>query len=175
MWYFMLNSGVHATITGILLAFTIPFENGEEGAVSTRLKNFLDRPVSFIILPLFALANTAIIYHGDLMQILSENYSLGIALGLIIGKPIGILSFTYIGSKLGLCELSEGLSWRHILAIGVIAGIGFTMSIFIALLAFNDLVIINNAKLVILLSSTVAGILGYLILSFTLKNRRASD
>lgn len=169
MWYFMLHSGVHATITGVLLAFAIPFGNGDERSTSYVLQHFLHKPVAFIILPIFALANTAIVISGDITQTLTENYSIGIALGLIVGKPLGIFFLTFIGVVLGFCKLPAELNWKHIFGVGLLGGIGFTMSIFITLLAFDNVTIINNAKLVILLSSLIAGLLGFVLLKFTLK------
>jgi len=172
MWYFMLLSGVHATVAGVLLAFAIPFGNGDKKSTSYILQHFLHKPVSFIILPIFALANTAIVLSGELSDILSHNYSLGISTGLIVGKPLGIFLGTYIAFKLGLGKLPPKLKWSHIFGVGLLGGIGFTMSIFITLLAFENATIINNAKLVILLSSLVAGSLGYLILHQTLKSHK---
>jgi NhaA family Na+:H+ antiporter len=169
MWYFMLNSGVHATITGVLLAFAIPFGNGDEKSTSYVLQHFLHKPVAFIILPLFALANTAIVFSGDFAQILSENSSLGISLGLIAGKPLGIFLFTFLAVNFGLCKLPDDLNWKSVMSVGFLGGIGFTMSIFVTLLAFDDETIINNAKLIILLSSLIAGLLGFILLKFTLK------
>ena len=169
MWYFMLNSGVHATITGILLAFAIPFGNGDEKSTSYILQHFLHKPVAFIILPIFALANTAIVFSGDISQTLSENYSLGISLGLIVGKPLGIFLFTFLAVTFGLCKLPTSLDWKSIFGVGLLGGIGFTMSIFITLLAFDNETIINNSKLVILIASLIAGILGFLTLKVTLK------
>lgn len=170
MWYFMLNSGVHATITGVLLAFAIPFGNGGEKSTSYILQHFLHKPVAFIILPLFALANTAIVMSGNISEILTENYSLGIALGLIIGKPLGIFLITFIAVKVGLCKLPNDLNWKSVLGVGFLGGIGFTMSIFITLLAFENETVINNAKFIILLSSLVAGILGFVFLKAILKD-----
>jgi NhaA family Na+:H+ antiporter len=169
MWYFMLHSGVHATITGVLLAFAIPFGNGDEKSTSYILQHILHKPVAFIILPIFALANTAIIMSGDITQTLAENYSIGIALGLIVGKPLGIFAFTFAAVSFGLCKLPIELTWKNIFAVGLLGGIGFTMSIFITLLAFNNETIINNSKLVILLSSLTAGLLGFFALKLTLK------
>ena len=169
MWYFMLNSGVHATITGILLAFAIPFGNGDEKSTSYILQHFLHKPVAFMILPIFALANTAIVFSGDISQTLSENYSLGISLGLIVGKPLGIFLFTFLAVTFGLCKLPTSLDWKSIFGVGLLGGIGFTMSIFITLLAFDNETIINNSKLVILIASLIAGILGFLTLKVTLK------
>lgn len=170
MWYFMLNSGIHATITGVLLAFAIPFGNGDKKSTSYILQHFLHKPVAFFILPIFALANTAILLSGNIQETLTENYSIGILLGLIVGKPLGIFILSYATVKLGLCKLPSGLKWKTIFGVGLLAGIGFTMSIFITLLAFDNETIINNAKLVILISSLIAGLLGFFTLKQTLKN-----
>ncbi|MCP9764428.1 Na+/H+ antiporter NhaA [Lacihabitans soyangensis] len=169
MWYFMLNSGVHATITGVLLAFAIPFGNGDEKSTSYILQHFLHKPVAFIILPIFAMANTALVLSGDISQILTQNYSLGIALGLIVGKPLGIFLMTFFAVNFGICKLPEGLNWKAIVGVGFLGGIGFTMSIFITLLAFNDEAFINNSKLVILISSLLAGLIGFMALKIVLK------
>ena len=169
MWYFMLNSGVHATITGVLLAFAIPFGNGDEKSTSYILQHFLHRPVAFIILPLFALANTAISNDGNIVETLTHRYSLGIAFGLIIGKPLGIFLISFMVVSLGICKLPFDLDWKAIIGAGFLGGIGFTMSVFITLLAFENATIINNAKFMILTASLVAGILGYFFLKYTLK------
>lgn len=174
MWYFMLHSGVHATITGVLLAFAIPFRKIKgRPSPSNTLEHFLHKPVAFVILPLFALANTAIILSGDTFGALTESYS-RVAAGLIIGKPLGILLLTYLATKLGLCKLPSGLNWKHIFNVGILAGIGFTMSIFITLLAYSDPVVIANTKLCVLLSSLVAGTLGFFGLKFTLKKEKSA-
>lgn len=169
MWYFMLHSGVHATITGVLLAFAVPFGNGDEKSPSYILQHVLHKPVAFIILPVFALANTAIVFGGDFAQTLTENNSLGIALGLIVGKPVGIFLLTYLAVTFGFCKLPSDLNWKSIFGVGLLGGIGFTMSIFVTLLAFDNETIINNSKLVILISSLTAGILGFITLRLTLK------
>lgn len=169
MWYFMLHSGVHATITGVLLAFAIPFGNGDEKSTSYILQHFLHKPVAFIILPIFALANTAIVFSSDITQTLTENNSLGIALGLIVGKPLGIFILTFLAVTFGICKLPTDLKWKSIFGVGLLGGIGFTMSIFITLLAFDNETIINNSKLVILISSLTAGLLGFQTLRLTLK------
>ena len=171
MWYFMLHSGVHATITGVLLAFAIPFGNGDEKSTSYILQHFLHKPVAFIILPVFALANTAIVLSSNIGATLVQPYSIGIALGLIVGKPIGIFLLTLFAIKIGWCQLPSDLNWKTIIGVGFLGGIGFTMSIFITLLAFNDETIINNAKFVILISSMIAAIIGFLFLKKVLKNQ----
>ena len=172
MWYFMLHSGVHATITGVLLAFAIPFGNGNKKSTSFILQHILHKPVAFIILPIFALANTAIILSSNMGEILTEHYSLGIALGLIVGKPLGIFALSFFAVKVGICELPSDLNWKSIIGVGFLGGIGFTMSIFVTLLAFDDATIINNAKFIILLSSLIAGIIGFISLKLTLKGKR---
>jgi len=173
MWYCMLNSGVHATITGVLLAFAIPFGNGDENSSSYMLQHWLHRPVAFIILPLFALANTAVMINADWQQSLTEPIGAGILGGLIAGKPIGIMVISFIAVKLGICNLPSDIGWKHILGAGLLAGIGFTMSIFITLLAFDNDVFINNAKFLILIASFVSGLLGFLWLQQTLENKKA--
>lgn len=169
MWYFMLQSGVHATIAGVLLAFVIPFGDGSEKSPSYILQDFLDKPVAFLILPLFALANTSIAIDGDWLQNMTNSNSMGIMLGLAIGKPLGIWLFSFIGAGLGLCVLPSDLKWKNIFGAGLLGGIGFTMSIFITLLAYDDPEIINNSKMAILVASFVAGLFGYMWLRFTLK------
>ncbi len=168
MWYFMLNSGVHATITGVLLAFVIPFGKGGEKSLSFKVQHFLHKPVAFFILPIFALANTAIVVSAGMGEVLTNNYSLGIALGLIVGKPLGIFLFSFVAVAVGFCKLPADLNWKLILGVGFLGGIGFTMSIFITLLAFDNETIINNVKFVILLSSLVAGVIGFFGLKFVL-------
>ena len=162
MWYFMLNSGVHATITGVLLAFAIPFQDGSEKTISYKLQHFLHKPVVFIILPLFALCNTAIVIGSDWLHNFTEDYSMGIIFGLIIGKPLGIIVFSYLAILIGLAKLPKELSMKKLLGAGFLGGIGFTMSIFITLLAFEDNEIINNAKFMILVASLLSGIVGFL-------------
>lgn len=162
MWYFMLNSGVHATITGVLLAFAIPFQDGSEKTISHKLQHFLHKPVVFIILPLFALCNTAIVIGSDWLHNFTEDYSMGIIFGLIIGKPLGIIVFSYLAILFGLAKLPKELSMKKLLGAGFLGGIGFTMSIFISLLAFDNAAIINNAKFMILVASLLSGIVGFL-------------
>jgi Na+:H+ antiporter, NhaA family len=169
MWYFMLNSGVHATITGVLLAFAIPFGNGDEKSTSYILQHFLHKPVAFIILPLFALANTAIVVNTDLGEIISQQFSLGISLGLVIGKPIGIVLLTFLAVTFGICKLPDDLNWKSIIGVGFLGGIGFTMSIFITLLAFDDFELQNGSKITILIASIIAALIGFISLYFSLK------
>lgn len=169
MWYFMLHSGVHATITGVLLAFAIPTGNSEEKSPSNKLQHFLHLPVAFIILPLFALANTALVLNSNWEHTATQNYTLGIAIGLIIGKPIGIWLFTFLPVKLKIGKLPNDINWKSLFGVSFLGGIGFTMSIFITLLAFTDSTHISNSKVMILVSSLVASIIGMLFLKVALK------
>jgi NhaA family Na+:H+ antiporter len=165
MWYFMLQSGVHATIAGVLLAFAIPFRNGDEQSPSYILQHFLHRPVAFFVMPLFALANTGIALTGDWIPGLATANSLGIFAGLFAGKPIGILLFSLLAVKSGLSQLPDDMNWNHVIGAGFLGGIGFTMSIFITLLAFDNPEIVQISKISILLSSLLAGAAGFLILN----------
>lgn len=169
MWYFMLNSGVHATLSGVLLAFAIPFQKGEENSISYQLQHHLHKPVAFIIVPLFALANTCIVFSQNFQQQLFSKEAIGIILGLLIGKPLGILLFCGIAVLVGLCVLPHQLKWKHIFGAGLLAGIGFTMSIFITMLAYTDAVHINTGKMAILNASAIAAILGLGVLRMVLK------
>jgi len=168
MWYFMLHSGVHPTITGVLLAFAIPFGDGGEKSPSYIFQHWLHKPVAFFILPLFALANTCIPIDSSWQTGLTQTNSIGIFTGLIVGKPLGIFLFGFITVSLRLCALPEDLKWKQVLGVGLLAGIGFTMSIFITLLAFDSSELITQSKIAILLASLVAGTLGYLWLRTTL-------
>lgn len=168
MWFLMLQSGVHATIAGVMLAFAIPFsaKDDEETSPSHRLENCLHKPVAFIILPMFALANAGIVVEADWLQDLTSANSVGIAAGLIAGKPLGVtlLCFAAVASR--ICRLPSDLNWSHIIGAGILGGIGFTMSIFITNLAFSgDPETINASKMAILLASLMAGIFGWLWLS----------
>lgn len=168
MWYFMLNSGVHATITGVILAFVIPFGDGGEKTSSYRLQHFLHQPVAFFILPLFAIANTALPITENWHEGLNHANTYGIILGLVVGKPLGILLFSSVGVTAGLCTLPKNLKWAHILGAGMLGGIGFTMSIFITVLAFKNPEIIVFSKIAILIASFLAGLMGFVYLKYTL-------
>jgi NhaA family Na+:H+ antiporter len=169
MWYFMLNSGVHSTITGVLLAFAIPFAGGGERSPSYRLQHYLHRPVAFIILPVFAIANMAMPLGAGILSELGGNLSNGIIAGLVGGKPVGILIFSVLAIMAGVSQMPEGILIKHLFGAGLLAGIGFTMSIFISVLAFDSPEIVNAAKISILIASIIAGICGLLWLRLTLK------
>ncbi len=171
MWYYMKQSGVHPTIVGVLLAFAIPFGDGGERSPSYKLQHWLHKPVAFLILPLFALANTCISMDIGWHTSLTQTHSLGILTGLVAGKPLGIFLFSYIAVSLSLCKLPEELNWKQVIGVGLLGGIGFTMSIFITLLAFTNSELITQSKISILIASVIAGILGYLWLSITLRRQ----
>ena len=165
MWFFMFKSGVHATISGVLLAFALPFsaKAEDEESPSHRLENLLHKPVAFIILPLFSLANTGLIIGPEWKESLSGTNSWGIIAGLVIGKPVGITLACFLAVATNICRLPSDLKWSHIFGAGLLGGIGFTMSIFIANLAFSGKAdIVDASKLAILLSSLSSGILGFL-------------
>jgi Na+:H+ antiporter, NhaA family len=169
MWFLMLQSGVHATIAGVLLAFAIPFSNQAEDAQSPshRLEHMLHKPVAFLILPLFALANTGVVFDPNWQASLQSANSLGIIGGLVLGKPLGITLLCFAAVAIGLCKLPADLGWRHIIGAGMLGGIGFTMSIFITNLAFTgQMEHINASKMAILCASLLAGVLGLAWLRF---------
>lgn len=174
MWFLMLKSGIHATITGVLLAFAIPFSTKDDDikSPSYKLEHLLYKPVSFLILPIFALANTGIIFDTNSMQTLASVSSLGITAGLVVGKPVGVVLFCYMAVKNGLCQLPTDVKWSHIIGAGMLGGIGFTMSIFITNLAFSgNETLINSTKIAILCASFGSGLLGFVWLRFTKQHK----
>lgn len=165
MWVFMFKSGIHATIAGVMLAFAIPYSarDNDEKSPSYKLEHILHKPVAFVVLPLFALANTGILIGSDWMQSLFSANSVGIAAGLLVGKPLGVTFICFVAVACGICRLPSDLEWRHIFGAGVLGGIGFTMSIFITNLAFAGSVeTVNASKMAILLASLIAGTTGFL-------------
>jgi Na+:H+ antiporter, NhaA family len=169
MWYCMLHSGVHATVTGVLLAFAIPFGDGSASSPSYKLQHALHRPVAFLILPVFAMANTALVLDPTAMAVFSSPLGWGIVAGLLVGKPIGIFLFSYLGFRLGVCRLPDGARWAPLWWVGFLGGVGFTMSIFIALLAFDNALWVDQSKLAILGASLMAGVIGYVGLKATVR------
>lgn len=176
MWYFIYNSGIHPTITGVLLAFAIPFDKKKEKSCSYKFENFLHKPVSFFILPIFALVNTAILINVNAIDLLKQPYTMGVIIGLFVGKPLGILVFSKLGHMFKLYSLPKGIKFKHIFSVGILAGIGFTMSIFITLLAFDSVEIQNDAKIAILVASCLSAIVGLLLLNKVLpKNNQINQ
>ncbi len=174
MWYFMSLSGIHATITGVLLAFAIPYLKGSDDSPSLKLMDWLEVPVAYIILPVFALANTGILVEKDWTDQLTSVNSLGIILALVIGKPLGILLFSGIGSLLGWCKFPTGVSLSSFIGVAMLAGIGFTMSIFIALLAFDTPELIGDSKIAVLIASGISALLGFVVLWISTRKQQAS-
>lgn len=168
LWASVLKSGVHATLAGVIIGFCIPLKgkNGE-----TPLEDFehlLAPWCSFVILPLFAFANAGVSLSGMSLGTLASPLTLGVALGLIVGKALGVFSFSYLAVKLGIAKLSDGINFKQIFAISVLCGIGFTMSMFLAGLSFggeeSDGELISLARLGILIGSGISAILGYTLL-----------
>ncbi len=160
LWYCMFRSGVHATISGVLLAFAIPFGKGGNQSLSARLQHFLHPIVAYFIVPVFALANTGIILSSEILHTLGSVNSLGIMMGLTLGKPIGIVLFSAVAVQIKTASLPSGVAWKHIMAAGMLAGIGFTMSIFITILAFPDSATIVSSKVAILVASLLSAFIG---------------
>ncbi len=169
MWYCILNSGVHATIAGVLLAFCIPVSRISD------MENKLTHFVNFVVMPLFALANTAIIFPKEMGHIFESPITLGIILGLVIGKPVGVLLFSFLSTKLNIAALPDNTKWKQMIGVGLLAGIGFTMSIFIATLAFGEVEIQDIAKISVLIASLISGIIGYEYLFRSSKKRPLSS
>ena len=175
MWYFMLHSGVHPTITGVMLAFVLPFGTGQEDSISIKWEHFLVKPVAFIILPIFALANTCILIEPEFAEVLLSTNNMGILIGLVIGKPLGIMLFCAIAVAIGICTIPKDLQWKQLFGAACLGGIGFTMSIFITLLAFDNYLVISESKIAIMISSVIAAIIGIIVLSITLKEKISSE
>ncbi|HXI00613.1 MAG TPA: Na+/H+ antiporter NhaA [Sphingobacteriaceae bacterium] len=165
LWYFVHLSGIHATIAGVLLAFTVPTNPVKEISPLEKLEHGLVAPVNYFIMPLFALANTNIRFESTMLEGLYSPLGLGIITGLFLGKPVGVVLFSFISVKLGLSKLPSHSTWKHILGLGFLAGIGFTMSIFISLLSFSNPQFTAEAKFSILVGSVISGLAGFIILN----------
>ena len=174
LWYFMHHSGIHATIAGVLLAFAIPTNvSTTEISPLEKLEQKLHLPVNFIIMPIFALANTNIAFKNGMVDGLFSNFGYGIILGLFLGKVIGINLFSYIFIKLKISTLPDKSSWSQMIGVGLLAGIGFTMSIFIALLSFKGFPEVQDeAKFAILVASLLSGFAGFTLLNLVSKRRK---
>ena len=175
LWYFIYQSGIHATIAGVILALTIPTNKGYKISPLEYLEKQLAKPVAFLIMPLFALVNTAIVLNVEALSSLFSPIALGIGVGLIFGKVIGISLFSYIAIQLKWSAMPTHCNAKHIIGAGFLAGIGFTMSIFIALLSFFDLQTQTTAKLAILAASIISGIIGFAILRSTKDSEQIAE
>lgn len=174
LWVCILKSGVHATLAGVIVGFMIPLRTEDKRSPSESLEHGLHPWVAYLILPLFAFANAGVSLQGVSISGLTSLLPLGIASGLFIGKPLGIFTFSWLAVKLGLAKLPDAINFKQIFAVSVLCGIGFTMSIFIASLAFDgaDIALTTYSKLGILLGSTTAAIVGYSLLRLTLPAKR---
>jgi NhaA family Na+:H+ antiporter len=172
LWYFIHHSGIHATIAGVLLALTIPSNPIKRTSPLEHLEHMIVRPVNFLIMPIFALANTNIRFESKMLDGLTSPLGLGIIFGLVLGKPLGVTFFSWIAVKSGIASLPSRSNWKHIFGLGLLAGIGFTMSIFIALLSFNDPDFDIEAKFSILVASVLAGVSGFIFLNALNKKRK---
>lgn len=164
MWYLVHHSGIHATIAGVLTALALPTNEDDTESPLEKLEHSLTIPVNFFIMPLFAIANTCITFESGMIEGLVGSIGMGIILGLFLGKPAGIFLMSWLAVKLKISELPDQTSWPHVLGLGILGGIGFTMSIFIALLSFKQPELQLQAKFAVLTASLLAGALGYAIL-----------
>ena len=169
LWFCMLHSGIHATLAGVILAFALPFKSGTPATLSYRIEHKIQWPVTYIILPLFALSNTAITINSEMTGALLSPESLGIFFGLLIGKPVGIFLFSLLAIRLGIASLSSSINKTMIFGAGILGGIGFTMAMFVDNLAFTNTQQIDLGKISILIGSTTAALLGFLLLHLTAK------
>ena len=171
LWTAVLKSGVHATLAGVLIALCIPLAASRGHSPLRWLEHRLHRPVAFVILPIFAFANAGLDLRGLTFEQFSDPVMLGVALGLLVGKPVGILGLVYLGVALGWARLPAGATWGQVAGIAFACGIGFTMSLFIASLAFDSPGVAENLqadRLGILLGSLVSACAAAIILHFTL-------
>lgn len=164
MWYCMFHSGIHAAVAGVMWAFALPFSKTGNN-ISNQLQHKLHYPVAWFIVPLFALANTAFTLPQNLLAAFTTPNSLGIMVGLVIGKLVGVFSFAFVLVKLKWGKLYQGMNWNNLFAVSMLTGIGFTMSIFITNLAFYDNEALTTvSKLSVLVASTIAAVTGLVLL-----------
>ncbi|EOD78437.1 Na+/H+ antiporter NhaA type [Grimontia indica] len=171
LWVSVLKSGVHATLAGVVLGFVIPLEGGKDGKSPLKeLEHAIHPYAAFLILPIFAFANAGVSLEGVSIESLTNTLPLGIALGLLIGKPLGIFTLSWASVKLGIARLPENVNFKQIFAVSLLCGIGFTMSIFISSLAFVgvDESYITFSRLGILIGSTISAVAGYALLNAVL-------
>ncbi|RTL62722.1 MAG: Na+/H+ antiporter NhaA [Hyphomicrobiales bacterium] len=171
IWVCVLKSGLHATLAGVVVALFVPLDSGSEDesklSLLERLEEALHAPVAFFILPLFAFSNAGVSLAGMTLDKLFSSVPMGIALGLLLGKPIGIFLATWLSVTARIAPKPEGASWVQVLGAGLLGGIGFTMSLFIGMLAFTDAERAAELRLGVLAGSLLAATLGYLLLTFT--------
>ena len=172
IWLAVLKSGVHATLAGVLIALTIPLKtskpDAEQASPLKHLEHELHLWVAFMVLPIFAFCNAGVSLSGIALSDVVAPLPLGIALGLIVGKQVGIVSFCLLGTKIGLCKLPTGVTWKQVYGVACLCGIGFTMSLFIGTLAFSTPEHLNAVRLGVLMGSTVSAIIGFVYLRLQL-------
>jgi NhaA family Na+:H+ antiporter len=165
VWAAVLKSGVHATLAGVLVALTVPLHTqGQKPPPLLSLEHGLKPWVAYLIMPVFAFANAGVALGGLSVADLLAPVPLGVALGLFIGKQAGVAGFAWLGVRLGLCRLPSGASWRQMYGLALLAGVGFTMSLFIGTLAFSDAETTNGVRLGVLCGSILSAIAGYIVL-----------
>jgi len=171
LWTAVLKSGVHATLAGVILGLLIPLQNNK--APFHALEHSLHAPVNYVILPLFAFVNTGIGFSNLSAKDFYDNVTLGIALGLVFGKQVGVFLFSALAVWMGFGKLPQGVNWKLLYSVSILSGIGFTMSLFIGSLAFEDArasgMILTDERLGILMGSMISGLVGYVVLRFFLK------
>ncbi len=167
LWYCIFNTGIEASITGVLVAFAMPL------TILPKIEKYIHKPVNFIILPVFALANTAVVIPADFMTALSSRISLGVILGLVAGKPIGIFLFSRLLVALKIAKLPNNIKWNQLIGMGMLAGIGFTMSIFTTTLAYNTNASRDMAKIAILVSMVASLAISWIYFGLFSKNTRS--
>ena len=175
LWAAVLKSGVHATLAGVVLGLLIPLKNNK--APFHALEHSLHVPVNFVILPLFAFANTGIGFGNISAKDFTDNVTLGIALGLFLGKQVGVFVFSALAIKAGLGKLPHGVSWLQLYGVSVLSGIGFTMSLFIGSLAFEsarvDGIALSDERLGVLIGSFASAVIGYMIVKLSLQKKES--
>lgn len=160
MWFFVLKSGVHATLAGVVTAFCIPLTDKWGKSPLHSLEHGLTPYVLYLIIPIFAFANAGVVLQGMTFADLFAPLPLGIALGLIAGKQLGVFGITYVMVKSGMSRMPHGANWMHIYGVACLAGIGFTMSLFIGSLSFSDAAMMNQVRLGVLSGSAISALLG---------------
>ena len=175
MWVFVLKSGVHATLAGVVAAFLIPLKDRWGKSPLHSLEHALAPYVLYLIVPIFAFANAGVVLSGLSMGDFLAPVPLGIALGLIVGKQVGVFGITWAMVKLGFARLPHGANWAHIYGVACLAGIGFTMSLFIGGLSYEDPALLNHVRLGVLSGSIVSAIIGYSVLMLASSQEKAPE
>jgi Na+:H+ antiporter, NhaA family len=175
LWVLVLKSGVHATIAGVVTAFFVPLTDRFGKSPLHALEDALTPYVNFLILPIFAFANAGVMLAGLSLGDFLAPIPLGIACGLIIGKQLGIFATTWLVVRSGIARLPDGVRWQHVYGLSCLAGIGFTMSLFIGGLSFNDFELMNGVRLGVISGSVVSAILGYAVLRATVRSDRQAQ